>query len=65
MKRRDFVKISGVATASVIIVPSALQGCMDDMNMASIVTVKEGTFDIALPIPAEVGTTVPFKVRLG
>ncbi len=65
MKRRDFVKLSGVATASVIIVPPTLQGCMDDMNMARSITVKDGTFDVGLPIPDEVGTTVPLTTQSG
>jgi FtsP/CotA-like multicopper oxidase with cupredoxin domain len=55
MKRREFVKLSGTV-ASVIILPSALQGCMDNMNMnmnmaSNALSVKEGLFTSPLSFP--------------
>jgi len=56
MKRREFVKLSGAAAASVIMIPPALQSCMDNMNMnmnmgSNAVTVKEGAFTTPLAFP--------------
>lgn len=49
MKRREFVKLSGAAAASVVVIPPVLQSCADNMNMdmnmgSNAVTVKEGSF---------------------
>ena len=67
MKRRYFVKLSGTTVISAIVIPPALQSCMGsmnmNMNMGSSVTVKEGSFDVALPIPSEVGTTAPLATK--
>jgi blue copper oxidase len=65
MKRRDFVKLSGVAAASAMVIPPALQSCMDNMNMdmGSTIAVKEGAFDVGLTIPGEVGTTAPLIAK--
>ena len=65
MKRRDFMKLSGTAAASAMVIPPILQSCMGnmDMNMGSSVAVKEGAFDVGLSIPAEVGTTVPLTTQ--
>jgi len=53
MKRREFVKLSGAAAASVIVIPPVLQSCMDNMNMGSnAVPVKEGLFTSPLSFPA-------------
>lgn len=57
MKRREFVKLSGVA-ASAMIIPPTLQSCMGDMNMnmnmnmaSDAVAVKEGAFTTPLSFP--------------
>ena len=67
MKRRDFMKLSGTAAASAMVIPPILQSCMGnmnmDMNMGSSVAVKEGAFDVGLSIPAEVGTTAPLAAK--
>ncbi len=65
MKRRDFVKLSGTTVVSAIVIPPALQSCMGgmNMNMGSSVAVKEGSFDVGLPIPSEVGTTAPLATK--
>lgn len=57
MKRREFVKLSGAAAASVIVIPPVLQSCMDNMNMnmnmgSNAVPVKEGLFTSPLSFPA-------------
>ena len=56
MKRRDFVKLSGAAAASAIVIPPVLQSCIDSMNMdmnmgANAVSVKEGAFTSPLSFP--------------
>jgi hypothetical protein len=47
MKRREFVKLSGVAAASTVMLSPMLQSCMDNMNMnmnmgSNAVAVKDG-----------------------
>ena len=53
MKRRNFIKLSGAAAASAMVIP-VLQSCMDmdNMDMVSIaVPVKEGLFTSPLSFP--------------
>ncbi|MBA4058357.1 MAG: bilirubin oxidase, partial [Marivirga sp.] len=56
MKRRDFMKLSGAAAASAIVIPPMLQSCSDSMNMdmnmgTNAVNVKEGAFSLPLAFP--------------
>ncbi len=67
MKRREFVKLSGAA-ASVIMIPPALQSCMDNMsmsmNMASnAVSVREGTFTTPLSFPTVMTNNFSLKAK--
>ena len=64
MRRRDFVKLSGAAVTAIVI-PPMLQRCMGNMNMnmGSSVAVKEGAFDVGMPIPSEVGTTASLTAK--
>lgn len=64
MKRREFVKLSAGA-ASLLAMPTALQSCMNDMNMdmnmaADAVPVIEGAFSAPLSFPAV--TTTNFSM---
>ncbi|HRJ30980.1 MAG TPA: multicopper oxidase domain-containing protein [Cyclobacteriaceae bacterium] len=57
MKRREFVKLSGAAAASIAIIPPVLQSCADNMNMnmnmgSNAVPVKEGAFTTPLTFPS-------------
>ncbi|MEK6781126.1 MAG: multicopper oxidase domain-containing protein [Bacteroidota bacterium] len=55
MKRREFVKLSGVAAASTMLIHPVLQSCMDNMNMNmgsnTVIVVKEGAFTSPLAFP--------------
>ena len=57
MKRRKFVKLSGAAVASTIVIPPFIQSCMSNMNMdmnmgSNAVPVKEGLFTSPLSFPS-------------
>ena len=57
MKRREFVKLSGAAAASTMLIHPVLQSCMDNMNMNmnmgsnTVIVVKEGAFTSPLAFP--------------
>ena len=68
MKRREFVKLSGMAAGSAIIIPPMLQSCMDnsDMNMNMVsnsVTVNEGAFTTPLSFPTVMSSDFSLKSK--
>ncbi len=66
MKRRNFLKQSGAAIASAYFLPTMLQSCNDGnmgMGMDRAIAVNEGAFDVALPVPTEVGATAPLTAK--
>lgn len=68
MKRREFVKLSGAAAASAIMIPPTLQSCMDNMNMnmnmgSNAVPVKEGTFATSLSFPTVMSSNFTMKAK--
>lgn len=64
MNRKEFIKLSGISTAGLLIGSSSqfLSSCsmstMGDMNMGQSVSVSEGSFTVPLSTPQVVGNTV-------
>lgn len=66
INRWEFIKLTGVASASAIIMPAALQGCSDhmDMNMrANAVNVKDGAFSSSLSFPKIITSDFSLKAK--
>jgi blue copper oxidase len=67
MKRRNFIKQSGAAIATAYFLPTMMQGCGDKnnngMGMESALPINDTGFDVALPIPTEVGATTTLTAK--
>ena len=71
MKRRNFIQIASMGTAyaffgsaSSVFISSCRKKSMMDMNMEGVpITVMEGNFDVALPVPPIVGNSVQLTAQ--